>query len=73
MLEITQEILGKIDLLLDNGDIDSAGELLVHLDHTSLRAVLIHILRERGSYVADAVGASYLRAHENFLQEDQAA
>lgn len=64
MLEITQDLLEKIGPLLDAGDADAAGKLLVDVDQTSLRAVLIHILREEGSEVADAVGAAYLRERE---------
>lgn len=73
MLEVTQEILEKIDPLLDAGDAESAGKLLVGVDQVSLRAVLIHILRERGSEVADLVGAVYLREHEACLHENEAA
>ena len=63
MLEITQEILMHVDPMLDAGDTESAGKLLVDVDSTSLRALLIHILRERGTAVADAVGEAYLREH----------
>ena len=73
MLEITQEILEKVDPLLDAGDEESAGKLLVHVDQTSLRAVLIHILRDRGSEVADTVGAAYLRELEACTHADEAA
>lgn len=73
MLEVTQEILGKVDPLLDADDPESAGKLLMHVDQTSLRAVLIHILRERGSEIADAVGAAYLREHEACTHADEAA
>jgi hypothetical protein len=73
MLEATQETLQKIDPLLDRGDTDSAGKLLVAVDQTSLRAVLIHILRERGSEVADAVGAAYLREHDALAHAGEAA
>lgn len=73
MLEFTQEILVKIDPLLDTGDAQSVGKLLADIDQTSLRAVLIYILRERGSEVADAVGVAYLREHEAFVREDEAA
>ncbi len=73
MLEITQEILEKLDPLLDAGDPESAGKLLVAVDRTSLRAVLIHILRERGGDVADAVGVAYLHALEAHAHEDEAA
>lgn len=73
MLEITQDILAKVDPLLDAGDPVSAGKLLVAVDQTSLRAVLIHILRERGTEVADAVGAAYLKEMEAHSHEDEAA
>ena len=62
MLEMTQETLDKIGPLLGVGDTDSMGKLLVRLDRTSLRALLIHVLRERGVAVANAVAAAYLRA-----------
>ena len=62
MLEITQEILERVDPLLDAGDTDSAGRLLTVLDRISLRALLIHVLRERGMAVAEAVAATYLVA-----------
>jgi len=61
MLEVTQEILEKIEPLLDSGDAESAGKLLVAVDRISVRAIVIHILRERGGEVADAVSAAYLR------------
>lgn len=61
MLEITQEILEEVDPLLDAGDTASAGRLLVVLDATSLRALLFHVLRERGTTVAEAVATTYLR------------
>ena len=64
MLEITQEILEKVDPLLDAGDTESAAKMLLGVDQTSLRAVLIHILRERGSKVADSVGEAYLSERE---------
>ena len=73
MLEITQEILERVNPLLDAGDTESAGKLLVEVDQTSLRAALIHILRERGSEIADAVGAAYLRETEAHLHENEAA
>jgi len=73
MLEITQKILEKVDPLLDAGDTESAGKLLVQVDQTSLRAALIHILREKGSEIADAVGAAYLRKIEAHLHENEAA
>jgi hypothetical protein len=61
MLEITQETLEKIDPLLDAGDTESAGRLLMGLDPTSLRALLIHLLHDRGTAVAEAVAATYLK------------
>lgn len=73
MLESTQEILEKVDPLLDVRDTESAGNLLIPLDRTSLRALLIHVLRERGSAVADAVAAAYLRATANNAQHPRAA
>jgi len=73
MLEITQEILEKIDPLLDAGDTESVGKMLVDVGHTSLRAVLLHILRERGGDVADAVGAVYLREHAASIHENETA
>ena len=72
MLEITQEIVEKIAPLLDGGDTDSAGKLLAGVDQTLLRAVLIHILREWGGEVADAVGVAYLREHEAYVREQGA-
>ena len=62
MLEITQETLGKIDALLDVQDTEAVGELLLPLDRTSLRALLINVLRKRGAAAADAAAWSYLRA-----------
>ena len=62
MLEITQEILERVDPLLDVGDTESAGRLLSVLDRISLRALLIHVLRERGTAVAEAIAATYLVA-----------
>ena len=73
MLEITQEILEKVDPLLDAGDAESAGNLLTALDRTSLTALLIHVLRERGAAVADAVAATYLRATANAGQRPTAS
>jgi hypothetical protein len=73
MLEITQETLEKVDPLLDSGDTESAGELLMALDHTSLCALLIHVLQERGAAVADAVAAGYLRAAAAQVQHRDAA
>jgi hypothetical protein len=61
MLEITQETLEKIDPLLDAGDTESAARMLMGLDPTSLRALLIHLLHHRGTVVAEAVAATYLR------------
>lgn len=73
MLEVTQEILEKVDPLLDAGDSEAAGKLLVDADPTSLRALLIHILRERGATVADAVGTAYLREQKTRAQIQEAA
>jgi hypothetical protein len=73
MLEIAQEIVEKIDPLLDAGDAESAGKLLVHVNQAVLRAVLIHVLRERGGEVADAVGSAYLREKEAFVHEAETA
>jgi hypothetical protein len=73
MLEIAQEIVEKIDPLLDAGDAESAGKLLVHVNQALLRAVLIHVLRERGSEVADAVGSAYLREKEAFVHKVETA
>ena len=60
MLEHTQEILEDLTPLLESGDIQTAGKLLTQVDPTSLRAVLIHLAKERGSALADAVGRAYL-------------
>ena len=68
VLEITQEILENVAPLIDAGDTESAGKMLAGVDQTLLRAVLIHILREWGSEVADRVGVAYLREHESRLQ-----
>ena len=73
MLEITQEILEKVDPLLDDRDTESAGRLLTRLDQTSLRALLIHVLRERGTAVAEAVAAAYLRATADSTEHPKAA
>ena len=73
MLEITQEILEQVDPLLDAGDTESAGKLLTVLDRTSLRALLIHVLRERGAEVAEAIAVTYLSATEETAQHRQAA
>ena len=67
MLEITQEILEKVNPLLDAGDPGSAGKLLIEVDRTTLLALLIHILRERGTLVADAVGKAYLHEQDAFV------
>lgn len=73
MLEITQEILEQVDPLLDVGDTESAGKLLTVLDRTSLRALLIHVLRERGATVAEAIAVTYLSATKETAQHRQAA
>jgi len=73
MLEITWEILEKVDPLLDVHDAESAGKLLTPLDQTSLRALLIHVLRERGVAVAEAVAAAYLRATADRTEHPKAA
>lgn len=73
MLEITQEILEKVDPLLDVGDVQSAGEMLVGLDPTSLRALVIHVLRERGAAVAEAVAEIYLNGTVEGEQQAEAA
>lgn len=64
MLEFTQETLERIDPLLDAGDVEQAGKLLFKVDKISLRALLIHILQERGAMVADLVGNAYLHERE---------
>lgn len=71
VLEITQEILERITPLLDAGNAESAGKLLANVDQASLRAVLLHILREWGGEVADAVGVAYLHEHETYLHEQE--
>lgn len=73
MLEITQEILEKIDPLLDVGDTESAGKLLMPLDRTSLRALLIRVIRDRGAAVADKVAAAFVRATADDTQHLRAA
>jgi hypothetical protein len=73
MLENTQRILEKVDPLLDEGDTESAGKLLVPLDRTSLRASLTHVLRGRGKVVADAVATAYLRAIKSAAEHSKAA
>jgi len=60
MLETTQETLEKIDPLLDAGDTESAAQMLTELDRTSLRALLIHVMHERGTAVAETVAAIHL-------------
>jgi len=62
MLEFTQDTLEKVEPLLDAGDTESAAQLLVELDRTSIYAVLIHILRERGVAVAEALAGTYVGA-----------
>lgn len=73
MLEVTQELLEKVDPLLDADDPEAAGTLLLDADPTSLRALLIHILRDRGPQIADKVGEAYLRAQEARTQMQEAA
>ena len=73
MLETTQETLSKVDPLLDSGDTESAVELLFALDRISLYALLIHVLRERGTAVAEAVASTYLRATKSHGQHRNAA
>jgi len=73
MLENTREVLEQVDPLLDAGDTESAGKLLIPLDRTSLRALLIHVVRKRGAPVADAVAAAYLRATTECAAHQKAA
>jgi len=73
VLEATQEILEKVDPLLDADESEAAGKLLADADPTSLRALLFHILRERGTTVADAVGEAYLRERKARAQIQEAA
>lgn len=73
MLERTQKILQKVDPLLDEGDTESAGKLLMPLDRISLRALLINVTRERGAAIADAVATSYLRAIADTTKHPKAA
>jgi len=73
MLEITQEILKHVDPMLDGGDTEAVGKLLVDVHSTTLRAILIHILRDRGTAVANAVGEAYLREHATRLKSCEAA
>lgn len=61
MLEHTQELLEDLALLLESGNTQAAGKLLAQVDPTSLRAVFIHLIKERGGDMADAVGRAYLR------------
>mgnify|MGYP003572142387 CR=1 FL=1 len=73
MLEITQEILEKVDPLLDAGDTESAGKMLVVLDSTSLRALFIHVIRERGAAVAEAIAKTYLSTTTHGRNHQEAA
>ena len=73
MLENTLEVLEQLAPLLDEGDTESAGRLLVPLDRTSLRALLIHVVRKRGAPVADEIAAAYLRATVNSTEHPKAA
>ena len=73
MLENTLETLAKVDPLLDAGDTESAGKLLLEVDQTSLCALIIHIIRERGVAVAEVVAAAYLRAAEAGAQQQATA
>ena len=61
MLEITQELLHRIAPLMDAGDTETAGKLLLTVDENSLRAILINVLHERGSQAADTLGMAYLK------------
>lgn len=60
MLEVTQEVLERIEPLLDAGDAERASKLLLAVDKTSLRALLIHVLHEYGSDTAATLGKAYL-------------
>lgn len=73
MLENTQEVLAQVDRLLDDGDTETAAELLLPLDETSLRALVIHVIRERGAAVANAVAGAYLRAIQDNAEHPRAA
>ena len=73
MLENTRKVLERVDALLDVGDTESAGKLLVPLDRTSRRALFIHVTRERGAAVADTVAAAYLRATADTTEYPKAA
>ena len=73
MLEITQEILERVDPLLDDRETDTAAMLLAPLDRTSLRALLFHVLQERGAAVADAVARAYLRANSGTTRQLEVA
>jgi hypothetical protein len=53
-----EEILEKVDPLLDAGETDLAGRLLTVLD----RILRIYFLRERGTAVAEAIAATCLVA-----------
>ena len=64
MLEHTQELLEDMNTLLESGDTQAAGKLLTQVDKTSLRAVFIHLVKEHGSGLADAVGRAYLHERE---------
>ncbi len=64
MLEHTQEILEDLAPLLESGDTQAAGKLLTQVNRTSLRAVFIHLVKERGGDLADAVGRAYLHERE---------
>jgi hypothetical protein len=58
ILEVTEEILEKVDPLLDAGETDLAGRLMIVLD----RILPIYFLRERGTAVAEAIAATCLVA-----------
>lgn len=73
MLEVTQELLEQVDPLLDANDPEAAATLLLGADPTSLRALFIHILRDRGATVADLVGEAYLREQEARSKVQEAA
>lgn len=73
MLERTQKILEKVDPLLEDGDTESAGRLLLPLDRVSLRALLVNVTRKRGAAIADAVATSYLRAIADTTEHPKAA
>jgi hypothetical protein len=73
MLERTQKILEKVDRLLDEGDTESAGKLLLPLDRVSLRALLINATRETGAPIADAIAESYLHAVVDTTEQPKTA